>query len=371
LTLLLAVACGAERSEERSGRHGSDSGIGEGTPDASSAFTVPWASSPFPTVVAPNDNPTTDSKIALGRLLFYDPILSVDGQVACATCHSEVWGMTDGLPVSVGHGSGLKSGPGRTGSHRSRRNAPTLWNVAFRENLFWDGRAASLEDQVRFPFESVDEFDRSFAEVVLELAKIPAYGRLFSEAFGDEAGNSITEVNTTRAFAAFERTLISRRGLYDAFVDGDLAAMNPHMISGMKLFASEGCVGCHQPPLFSSERFEDRGVPAIRGIDDAGRYETTHDERDRNRFKVPGLRNLRDTAPYFHTGAVDTVEMAVRREVERSVASDGRRALSDTEIQDLSDFISKGLIDSRNAPTRPYEVPSGLPVPIDGFAIRR
>jgi cytochrome c peroxidase len=354
LTLLLSVACGAERSEERSGV----------TRDGS-------ASAPFPSVVVPNDNPTTDSKIALGRLLFYDPILSVDGQVACATCHSEVWGMTDGLPVSVGHGAGLTAGPGRTGSHRARRNAPALWNVAFRENLFWDGRAASLEDQVHFPFESVDEFGRSFAEAILELEKIPTYERLFSEAFGDEAGNSITEVNTARALAAFERTLISRRGLYDAFLDGDLAAMNPNMISGMKLFASEGCLGCHQPPLFSSERFEDRGVPAIAGIDDAGRYEATHDERDRNRFKVPGLRNLHDTAPYFHTGAVDTIETAVRHEVERSVASDGGRALRDAEIQDLSDFISKGLFDSRNAPTRPYEVPSGLPVPIDGFAIRR
>jgi cytochrome c peroxidase len=354
LTFVVAVACGGERSEEPSSLPNDGS-----------------ASSPFPPVVAPDDNPTTTSKIALGRLLFYDPILSVDEQVACATCHSEVWGMTDGLPVSVGHGAGLKSGPGRTGSHLGRRNAPMLWNVAFRENLFWDGRAASLEDQVHFPFESVDEFDRSFADVVIELAKIPAYERLYSEAFADEAGNSVTKVNTARALAAFERTLISQRGPYDAFVDGDPAAMNPNMISGMKLFASEGCIDCHQPPLFSSERFEDRGVPAIPGIDDAGRYEATHDERDRNRFKVPGLRNLRDTAPYFHTGAVDTIELAVRHEVERSVASDGVRALRDTEIRDLSDFISKGLMDARNAPTRPYEVPSGLPVPIDGFAIRR
>lgn len=374
LTLLLAAAsCGAPHRGSAQGSHHSAAVIDGGasaTIDAGGVPPTPWVVEPFPGVPSPDDNPTTEAKSALGRLLFYDPIVSVDHEVACATCHSEVWGMSDGLAVSVGQGAGLVAGPGRDGPHETRRNAPTLWNVAYRTSAFWDGRAASLEDQVHFPFESADELDRKLSDTVGDLHQIPEYVRLFASAFPDET-EPMTETTFARAIASFERTVLSQNGLYDAFVTDDPAAMSASMIRGMRLFGEEGCADCHRPPLFSSERFEDRHVPPIAGVEDAGRFEITGDEADRNHFKVPSLRNAHDTAPYFHTGGAARLDQAVAQELAESVTHDGARSLSDDEVLALTEFIQKGLVDAQHSPTRPHEVPSGLPVPIDGFSIRR
>ncbi|HEX4340859.1 MAG TPA: cytochrome c peroxidase [Polyangiaceae bacterium] len=388
MTLAVAVACGPSSHDEGrgprepaetgaggssgaatdGGAHATDGGIV--ATDGGTLPDLPWDNVAFPSVVDPDDNPSTPEKIALGRLLFYDPMTSVDHQVACATCHSEIWGMSDGLARSVGHGAGLLAGPGRNGPNVTRRNAPTLWNVGFRANEFWDGRAASLEDQVHFPFDTAEELDTTLDDVTAAVAAIPAYATLFAEAFPDEA-NPVMPVTFARAVAAFERSLLSHRGLYDAYVAGDRAALTDDMLHGMSLLATEGCTNCHVPPLFSSERFVDRGVAPVPGVDDAGRFEVTKDEADRNAFKVPTLRNAHDTGPYFHTGGVSDFDQAVREEVAFSVAHDGAPALSDSDTSDLSAFIMKGLFDSQDSPTRPKEVPSGLPVPVDGFSIRR
>jgi cytochrome c peroxidase len=379
VTLSVALACSPSshdagprvNRETDGGAPGRDGGAAPSDAAPSSdAGGVPWKITPFPDVADPDDNPSSAAKVELGRLIFYDPILSQDQQVACATCHSEVWGMSDGLSRSVGRGAGLVAGPGRSGPNVTRRNAPTLWNVAFRQSEFWDGRAQSLEDQVHFPFNTHEEFDTSFHGTVAEVVAIPRYAELFSAAFPDDADPG-TQENFARAVAAFERSLISHQGLYDAYLEGDRLAMTDQMLHGMSLFGSEGCATCHVPPLFSSEGFFDRGVPPVPGVDDQGRFEVTQEEADRNTFKVPTLRNVHDTAPYFHTGAVSDFEEAVRQEVTFSVAHDGAAALSDSDIADLSAFIMKGLFDSQDSPTRPREVPSGLPVPIDGFSIRR
>lgn len=325
---------------------------------------------PFPDIVEPPDNPTTDAKVELGRLLFYDPIVSVDGQVACATCHSEVWGMSDALARSVGQGGGLLAGPGRSGPNRTRRNSMTLWNVAYRTNVFWDGRASSLEDQVHFPFDAQEEFAQSLDAAVAKIRAVPRYVELFTAAFSDEA-EPVSPATFARAIAAFERTLTSNHGLYESYVAGDDGAMSDDMLRGMALFAEERCTTCHVPPLFSSERFEDRGVAPVLGIDDAGRFEVTGDDADTNRFKVPTLRNAHETGPFFHTGAVVLPEDAVRHEVAYSVAHDGARELDAGEIADLTAFIVQTLFDAKHSPTRPREVPSGLPVPIDGSSVRR
>jgi cytochrome c peroxidase len=368
VTVALAVACGGDRrAAPPVGGHDAGARL---SPDAGNAGLVPWPITPFPDVSVPADNPTTDAKVELGRLLFYDPIVSVDGQTACATCHSEVWGMSDALPRSVGHGAGLLAGPGRTGDNRTRRNAMTLWNVGHRQNAFWDGRASSLEDQVHFPFAAPEEFAKSLSSVVSEVSAIPRYGGLFAAAFPEEP-EPVSITTFARAIAAFERTLVSNHGLYESYLGGDAQAMSDAMLHGMALFAEERCNGCHVPPLFSSDRFEDRGVPAVAGVADAGRYEVTNDEADRNRFKVPTLRNLHETGPFFHTGAVVLPEDAVRHEVDYSRDHDGARALDDSEVSDLTTFVVKALFDSKNSPTRPREVPSGLQVPIDGSSIRR
>ncbi|HVU03965.1 MAG TPA: cytochrome c peroxidase [Polyangiaceae bacterium] len=363
MAVALPVACGAP---DGAAKHGA-SDAGATASDAGGA--APWPVQEFPAVPAPIDNPTTDEKIALGRMLFYDPVASVDRQLACGTCHSEFWGMADALPVSVGNGGGLVAGPGRQGPRTTRRNAPTLWNAAFRSHLFWDGRGASLEDQVHFPFDAPEELSRPLADVVAEIRAIPAYASAFASAFPG-AGDPVTEANFTRAVAAFERTMISRRGLYDAWVEGDTGAMSDSMLRGMRLFAEEGCPDCHRPPLFSSDRFEDRHVPPVPGVDDAGRFEVTGDPADRNRFAVPTLRNLPDSGPYFHSGAVETLGEAVRHEVAESAVAAGARSLDDDEVSDLTVFLQKALFDTTNSPSRPHEVPSGLPLPIDGPGVR-
>jgi cytochrome c peroxidase len=308
--------------------------------------------------------------VQLGRLLFYDPIASRDRQTACATCHSEIWGMTDGLERSIGLGGGLFTGPGRAGANVLRRNAPTLWNTAFGEVFLWDGRAASLEEQVRLPFESVDELARPLDEVITEVAALPAYASLFAAAFPGEEP-AVTADTYSRAVAAFERTLVSRRGRYDAYVAGDANALDDEMKRGLFLFAEVGCVNCHVPPLFASDRFEDRGVSAVPGILDRGRAEVTDRDADVGAFKVPTLRNLQESGPYFHTGEITKVAAAVKHEVDRSEAEDGARPLTDDETDALAAFVEKALFDRRNNPTRPGKVPSGLSIPIDGIGVRR
>jgi cytochrome c peroxidase len=316
------------------------------------------------------DNPTTDQKLELGRLLFFDPLLSSDRELACATCHSEYWGLGDGLAVSVGALGGTLAGPGRSGPNVTRRNSTTLWNAAFRTTLFWDGHATSLEEQIHFPLESPLEMGRTADELVADLRAIPGYASLFAAAFPD-ATEPVTLTNLERAIAAYERTLVSNQSLYDGYVDGDPKALRPDALRGMQLFADTGCAGCHVPPLFSSDRFEDRGVGPIPGVDDAGRFEVTGVETDRNRFAVPTLRNVVDSGPFFHTGAVTELIDAVRHEVEYAAAHGEGRSLDESGIQDVTAFLRDGLSDPTNAPVRPREVPSGLPIPRDGFNITR
>lgn len=356
LTALLALACS-----------GADAPRGEGEPPPASGPPLP---AEWPDVAFPEAAAATPETVSLGRLLFYDPIVSVDRETACATCHSEIWGMTDGLARSIGEGAGLFSGPGRAGDKVTRRNAPTLWNVAFGAAFLWDGRAGTLEEQVRLPFESAEELGRPFTEVVAEVATIPEYAAAFAAAFPD-ASPAVNGDTFASAVAAFERTIVSKRGLYDAYVAGDEAALDEEKRRGLFLFAEAGCASCHVPPLFSSDRFEDRGVAAVPGVVDRGRAEVTGNEEDAGKFKVPTLRNLKESGPYFHTGEVDTIEAAVRHELARSEAVDGARHLEDDEVQALAAFLDKALFDRQHNPTRPGRVPSGLPIPIDGIGVRR
>jgi cytochrome c peroxidase len=326
---------------------------------------LPWARELLPAAPAPAENPTTEAKVALGRLLFYDPVLSRDHATACATCHSEIWGMGDGLSVSVGVDGVGPTGPGRDGPHKTRRNAQTLWNVAHRERLFWDGRAASLEAQALEPITAVDELGRATLDEVLEeLVAIDEYRALFEAAF---PGEPIDAVTLGRALASFQRTIIAGWGPYDRYVAGDARALSPEAREGMFLFAEAGCAGCHAPPRFESERYADRGL----GDDDLGRFEVSGELADVGRFRVPTLRNVRETGPYFHDGSAATLEEAVAYEVGVAVELGESRALSEDEIAAIATFLRKGLIDRAGEPHRPKEVPSGLAVPADGFRIPR
>jgi cytochrome c peroxidase len=325
---------------------------------AEDGVELPWEERAFPAVEAPADNPTTPEKVELGRLLFYDPVLSRDGEVACASCHSEEWGLGDGLPLSVGVDGTGPTGPGRHGPNKTTRNALTLWNVVFRPELFWDGRTRTLEEQALLPIRAELELDRDPDEVATELAGIDGYQALFAAAF---PGEPIGATNLARALAAFERTMITELAPYDRYALGDRGALKEAAVQGMFLFAEVGCAGCHTPPLFESPGFAARGIG---DGSDVGRFEQTGVEADRGAFRVPTLRNLRETGPYFHDGSVETLEEAVLHELER----DGRPL---EHAAAIATFLRKGLMDRSRQPHRPETVPSGLEVPKDGFRIPR
>ena len=332
---------------------------------APAAPPLPWAAEAVPRAPEPADNPGSVAKIELGELLFYDPILSTDKATACASCHSEIWGMSDGLSVSIGIDGVGPTGPGREGPNVTRRNAATLWNVAYRTLLFADGRTKSLEEQVLGPLKEAKELGREPAAVVADLAAIPEYAQRFGAAFPDDE-KPVSILNLQRAIAAFERTLVTDRSPYDHYVAGDAGALSAAALRGMSLFAEVGCSSCHVPPLFEAVRFVDRGIAPIPGVVDDGRQEVTHDPADHDAFRVATLRNVRETGPYFHTGAVETLDDAVRHE-----AALAPRAVTDAELTDLVAFLNKGLTDPSRSPSRPKMVPSGLAVPVDGFRIPR
>lgn len=306
-------------------------------------------------------SPEQAERIQLGRMLFYDPLLSRDRQTACATCHSEVWGMSDALARSVGHGAGLLAGPGRHGGGVSPRNAPGLWNLTFRESLFWDGRARTLEEQALLPLRDPVELDRDPDEVVRDLSQLQGYRTQFALAFPDAPLPKVQGLAS--AIASFERSLVSLQSLYDAYAAGDEYALDDTQVMGMFRLQEHGCTDCHVPPLFEKEAYFDRGIGD--GSDD-GRSAHTGFAADRGAFRVPTLRNTAFTGPHFHDGSVATLEEAVAHELSRSAPSH-----SDADRAAIVAFIRDALKDESREPDRPRQVPSGLAVPLDGTQLDR
>jgi len=247
---------------------GSAGGDAPGEQAAAHDPPVPWEVHALPEPPAPDP-----ARVALGRLLFYEPLLGADAETACATCHSEFWGMSDALPRSIGHGAGRLAGPGREGPNVVRRNAQVLWNLAYRDDFLWDGGAASLEEQALLPLFAPDELDRAPQDVVDDLAAIPEYVDLFAAAFPGSPALTVDHMAT--ALADFQRTFVSRRSLYDGYVDGDAAALSPDMKAGMQRFADFGCHDCHVPPLFEGPGYFDRGIGDHDRVPDDGRFEVT------------------------------------------------------------------------------------------------
>ena len=317
----------------------------------------------FPPSNEPADNPSTPEKVALGRLLFFDPVLSAENDISCATCHHPDYGFADGLPVASGRG-GQGAGPQREGGVTLARNSPGLWNVTYDSILFWDGREDSLEDQTLVPLTHRDEMGADDEQALLaELAAIPRYVELFSAAFAD----GVTLENVQRALAAFERTLISADSPFDRYAAGNVNALTPQQRRGLALFRSGAtrCFECHVAPTFSSVSFRVIGVPG----DDPGAGATSDVVPD-GAFKVPTLRNIALTAPYMHDGSLATLD-----DVVAFYADGGGRAhgvenvdhfvsgfeLTGQEKADLVAFLL-ALTDESQMPEIPQEVPSGLPV---------
>lgn len=288
----------------------------------------------------PADNPQTVAKVKLGKTLFFDPRLSSTGTVSCNSCHNVMAGGDDNRPNSVGV-------DGQTGG----RSAPTVWNSAFLSVQFWDGRAPSLEEQARGPVTNPIEMGmKDWDTVITRLQKISGYEALFQAAF--EGQNPITADNAVKAIAAYERTLITPNSPFDRYTKGDETALTEQQVKGMNTFALVGCTACHFGPNFSGPQLPIgtgwfMKFPTYPGsqydtqyqlIEDLGRYEVTKDENDKHKWRVPTLRNIALTAPYFHNGAVPTLSEAVRVMAKTQLNKD----LNDAQVQDIVEFL-KGL----------------------------
>lgn len=257
---------------------------------------------------APADNPTTAEKVVLGRRLFAEVRLSLDGTRSCASCHDLERGGADNNALSQGVDGALGG-----------RNAPSVYNAAFQKRLFWDGRARSLEEQASGPLFHPAEMAMPNAQTIEHrLSGEVAYAPLFASAFGDE---TITFARVVKAIAAFERTLITPETPYDRFVRGEAGALSQVQLRGMALFQEIGCITCHAGPNFSEASVFSTGsglrlFPAI----ETPRIDVYQLRQDkgaarvaaRGLFRVPSLRNVALTGPWFHNGAVNDLSEAVR-----------------------------------------------------------
>ncbi len=255
---------------------------------------IPLGMPPLP---VPDDNPLTAETVELGKRLYFDPRLSRDGTISCATCHNPATGWTDRRRTSAGINGQLGT-----------RNAPTIINAAYYPAQFWDGRAGSLEEQALGPIENPSEMGHSLDEIVEELSRVPGYRQRFQSAFG----SAVTREGIGKAIAAFERTILSGNSPYDRFVAGDRSALTEAQQRGMEVFMEKAdCALCHAPPTFSNGRYYNAGVGSNKPDIDPGRQAVTKRERDSGKFRVPSLREVAHTAPYFHDGSAATLEDAV------------------------------------------------------------
>lgn len=271
-------------------------------------------------------------KVALGRRLFNDPQLSHDNTISCTTCHDLTKGGADGLPFPIG-----------IDKKQGKINTLTVFNSGFNFRLFWDGRAASLEDQMDFPLQHPDEMAATWPEVIAKLEKDAGYRRDFAAIYSQGGLQSaIQPLNIKDAIATFERSLITPNGKFDRYLRGDKRALDKDELAGYELFKNMGCISCHQGRNVGGNMYEKLGVVgdyfAQRGNlneIDFGRYNVTGIEEHRYEFRVPSLRNVALTAPYFHDASASTLEKAVAIMAKYQLGVD----LSVDEISKLVKFL--------------------------------
>jgi len=314
---------------------------------------LPWARDGF-----------SPQQIDLGRYLFFDPLLSADNTVSCASCHHPDLGFSDGRARSIG-----------IGGAEARRAAPSLWNVAFLQAFFWDGRADSLEQQMTGPLYDAQEMGSNPAELLAKIGANETYRALFRDAYPASEGPPALE-QIYNAIAAFQTSLISLNSRYDRYAHGYHDALTEDERAGMNIFRSfvARCAECHTPPLFTNQQIAVIGVqePDGRPLDE-GAESVSANPGLRGGFKVPSLRNVAKTAPYMHSGVFDNLRDAAEfytlgrghalpeEEKQRMIVHwhIWEPDLSDDELDRLVDFLAT-LTDEAFKPSIPATVPSGL-----------
>ena len=270
-----------------------------------------------------------EAKAALGFALFHDPRLSVDNTVSCSTCHSLETAGVDNHQYSHGVNDQLGG-----------VNAPTVYNAVYNFVQFWDGRAKTLADQAAGPpLNPVEMASESFDQIIAKLAADKDFSKAFNAVYAD----GLTEANITDAIEEFERTLITPDARFDKWLRGDDSALTADELAGYELFKQYDCATCHVGPNLGGQSYElmglrrhyfaDRGLELT--VEDNGRYKETQVERDRHRFKVPGLRNVEHTWPYYHDGTRETLEEAVR---DMGIYQSGVE-LTEAEVDQITAFL--------------------------------
>lgn len=340
---------------------------------------------------SPADNPSTPEKIELGRLLFYDPVLSGAKDIACATCHHPEFGYSENIELSIGtNAEGL--GENRRFNTPNdipfvKRNSQTLLNSAFNgidmegnyspENapMFWDVRASSLEQQAMMPVKTFEEMrghgfteDMIVKEIVTRINKIKKYRDLFANVFAQP--DAVSETNISKALAAFQRSLIANNSRFDKYMRGDQSALSGREIEGMEIFINTGCVRCHNGPMLSDYKTHILGIADNEklSVSDSG-YNKTY------AFRTPSLRNLRFTSPYMHSGKIATLENVfffyedlhdkkLPNKNVNKVQLDTLAQMLNVQFKDANQVIEflNTLNDGSYDKKIPSSVPSGLPV---------
>ncbi|WP_422368730.1 cytochrome-c peroxidase [Pelagibius sp.] len=301
---------------------------------------------PLPsTIPSVKDNPITPEKITLGKALFFDPRLSASGVFSCYSCHNLATGGDDNLETSIGHG--WQKGP---------RNSPTVLNAVLNEAQFWDGRAEDLKAQAKGPIQAGVEMANTPETVVATLRSMPQYTEWFAAAFAEDA-EPISFDNMAKAIEAFEATLITPSA-FDAFLNGDDQAITPEAARGLALFVDKGCVSCHSGVNLGGQGYYPFGLIEKPGADilppdDKGRFAVTETVDDEYVFRASPLRNVAVTAPYFHSGKVWDLKVAVQIMAESQLGE----ALSEEEADSIVAFLDSltGSVPEVTLPVLPAE----------------
>lgn len=312
--------------------HAEKSSASEVTYKAGHSTLQEWL---MPDVPYPENNKPTADRVSLGKKLFFDPRLSADGNMSCATCHSPLFGWSDGLATAKGFQSKTLG-----------RASPTVINTAYQKLQMWDGRKKSLEDQALGPMVSSDEMNIGVERAIKTIAENKEYQALFDKAY---PGEGVTDKTLARAIASFERTVISTNSRFDQWVRGDKKALTKQEINGFKIFNDPdkgNCAICHSAPNFTDDGFHNIGLASYGDENpDMGRYAIKPIAILKGAFKTPTLREVVHSAPYFHDGSATTLEEVVKHYVDGGVVkthiSPNMKALSlsPKEQKDLVAFI--------------------------------